>query len=277
MGEPREVHGHLERQARGAREHRRGLEALVDQQVGTRRGLHDVTARPRVTGEDDLPAGVRDGIAHRAAQPVDGREAGDRDAVAVVDRVRPVEGDLVGDRLEAGRGTDPAEGRRVPRQGLAHVLAEGREPQGGILAATAPDLDGIDPAGLREAAQQPRDVADVVGVEVREEDLGRGLDRESQRVEVCEGARAQVEEEEVLLGVADLDQERARRLAPPDPRVTTAQDRHADLTRGEGLRPRHHRRGVLALRQADHRGRRQRRGAAPAGECEAAVVVRGHS
>ena len=116
---------------------------------------------------------------------------------------------------------------------------EGREPERRVLVAAAPDLDRIDPAGLREAAQQPGDVADVIGVQVREEDLGRGLHRESQRVEVREGTRAQVEEEEVLLGVADLDEQRSRRLAASDPRVTAAKDRDADLAGGQGLRSRH--------------------------------------
>ena len=85
----------------------------------------------------------------------------------------------MGDRLEAVVGRTPADRCGVPGQRLAHVLAEGREAQRRVLVAAAPDLDGVDPAGLREAAQQPGDVADVVGVQVREEDLGRGLHREA--------------------------------------------------------------------------------------------------
>ena len=121
---------------------------------------------------------------------------------------------------------------------LAHVVDEGREPHRRVVAATTPDLDRVDPAGLREASQEPRDVADVIGVQVRQEDPGRGLHRQSERVEVREGAGAQVEEEEVLLRVADLDEERSRRLAPPDPGVATAQDRDPHLAAGQGLRAR---------------------------------------
>ena len=177
-----------------------------------------------------------DGVAHGTVQPMDGREAADDDPVAVVDRVRAVVRDLVGDRLEAGRRAHAAHRRGVPGHHLAHVMDERREPQRRVLVAAAPDLHRIDPPHLREAPQQPRDVADVIGVQMRQEDLGRGFHREPERVEVRERAGAQVEEEEVLLGVADLDEERPGRLAPPDPGVAAAQDRDPELAGVQGFR-----------------------------------------
>jgi hypothetical protein len=49
----------------------------------------------------------------------------------------------------------------------------------------------------------------VIGVEVRQEDLGGALDGELERGEVGECPGSQVEEEEILLRVADLDDQGA--------------------------------------------------------------------
>jgi hypothetical protein len=52
------------------------------------------------------------------------------------------------------------------------VLAEGREAERRVLAGPAPDLDRIDPIGLRQAAQEPGDVTDLVGMQTFGDLLG---------------------------------------------------------------------------------------------------------
>ncbi len=127
-----------------------------------------------------------------------------------------------------------------------------------VLSGGPPHLHGVAAPGLGEAPQQRRHVADVVGVQVRQEDLGRRRDRQAETVEVGQRARPQVEEEEVTLRIADLDQQRRRRLALLHERVTAAEDRHSDLVGCERLRSGHVHVCVLPSGSADHRRRRQR-------------------
>jgi hypothetical protein len=94
------------------------------------------------------------------------------------------------------------------------------------IAARTPPLDRVAPASLRHAPHHRRHVVHVVCVQVREEHLRGGCDRQTQTCEIGKGTGTEVEEEEVLLLVADLDQQRGRCLPRPDdgsplPRIVT--------------------------------------------------------
>src|SRR4249919_1587202 len=78
-------------------------------------------------------------------------------------------------------------------------------------------------------------------MEMREEDLGRAREREQEALPVGHGARTHVEEEEVLLVVAYLDEDRPGCLSARKVGVPTSQDRDTDLIRTQLLFPRNER------------------------------------
>ena len=233
--QPGDVQRCLQRQPGGLRIDGWRLEALVDEEICSHGCVHHVTARAGVTREDDLETAVGDGVADCSAETVDGREAGDGHPVALVDRLRSIERDLVADHREACGGTHSTHRGRVPGHRLAHVVDERRQAQVGILVGSAPDLDGVHPPSLRQAPHETGDVADVVSVEVGQEHLGRGLDRQREGVEVGQRSGPEVEEEEVPLRVAHLDQHRSGCLTAPDPRVSASEHGDADLAGGQHL------------------------------------------
>ena len=148
----------------------------------------------------------------------------------------------------------PAQRLHVPGVGGLEVVGVGVRAEVVLLAGRSPHLHRVAAPGLRQAPEQGGHVADVVGVEVGEEDLGGGGDREAEAVEVGEGARPEVEEEEVLLGVADLDQQRGRRLALLHERVAAAQHGDPDLSGPNRFGTGHEQVGVVPGRLPDHRG-----------------------
>lgn len=85
------------------------------------------------------------------------------------------------------------------------MLCVGSGAQLRALAARTPDLDWVAATGFGQARHQSRHVADMVGVQVAEEDLGRGRHGQLQAVEVGQRPGPQIEEKEVPLLVAHLD------------------------------------------------------------------------
>ncbi len=139
---------------------------------------------------------------------MDDGEGGDAHTVALVDGGGRIEGHL----LHLGPGTGLAgvaiERLHVPGVRGCEVLGVGGCTQFGTLAARSPDLDRVAASGLGQAPHQCGHVPDMVGVQVRQEYLRRGGDRQVQAVEVGNRPRTQVEEEEVTLLVAHLDEDR---------------------------------------------------------------------
>ena len=134
------------------------------------------------------------------------------------------------------------------------------------MARRSPHLHRVAASGLGQAVEQGGHVPHVVGVQVRQEHLRRRGHRQAQPGEVLQRTRAQVEEEEVPLSVADLDQHRGRRLRGSDERVAAAQDRDPDLARGHQFAPRHQRRRERSARRPDNRRGGQRNVAALTGQ-----------
>jgi hypothetical protein len=119
-----------------------------------------------------------------------------------------------------------AQRRHVPRVRSFEVLREGTSSERHELARRTPHLDRIGTATLRETPQQRRHVANMIRVQMRQEQLRRRRHRQTQPVEVRQRPRAEIEEEEVAFVVADFDEHRRRRLAlftngSPLPRIVT--------------------------------------------------------
>ena len=119
VGQTGDLQRRLQGKPGGLCEHRGRLEALMDQQVRARGRLHHMLAGARVSGEDNFEPGIGDGVADRAAEPVDRREAGDGHAVALVDRLRVIVGDLVPGHRKTGGRADAADRGGIQKGGQA--------------------------------------------------------------------------------------------------------------------------------------------------------------
>ena len=172
----------------------------MDQQVGPGRRLDDEAAGAGIAGEDHLAPGVLERIADGTAEAVDRGEARDRDSGALVDRLGLVVRELMCDGLETAHRTNATDRGRIPGHRLEHVPNERAETQLRVLIAAAPDLDRVHSPDLGKAAQEAGDVADVIRVQVPEEDLRGGFQRQEHRREVRQGTRAQIEEEKSSSG-----------------------------------------------------------------------------
>ena len=178
---------------------------------------------------------------------------------AVVDHRCPVPGHLGDLGVSPGLAGVPAQGLHVPGVRRPEMLGVGAGSQIWCLPGGSPDLDRVAATGLGQAPHKGRHVADVVGVQVGQEHLRRGRHRQTQTVVVGQGTGPEVEEEQVPIGVAHLDQQRRRRLARLHERVTRPQDRDPDLAISHRLRRRRQDRRQRSGRRPHHRGRRQRR------------------
>ena len=77
----------------------------------------------------------------------------------------------------------------------------------------------------------------MVCMQMGEKHLRRVGDRQAQPVEVRQRAGPEIEEEQVTLPIADLDQHRRRRLPLLHERITAAEDGDPDLTGGHRFGP----------------------------------------
>ena len=238
----------------------------MDQQVRAVACLDEVTARACVAGEHDTATRVVEPIPDRAVVDVDHRERGDRHTVALVHDLGPVVRHLGGAHASSRLAGVAAQRLHVPRVRHLEMAGVGLGAEPLVFTGWSPDLHRITPTGLREAPQQGRHVADMIGVQMGQEDLRRRRHRQSEPVEVGQRARAEVEEEEVLLGIADLDEQRRRRLALLDERVPAAEDRHADLVGTQRLGAGFEHLGIRPDGGADDRCGRQRHRAAVVGQ-----------
>ena len=152
----------------------------------------------------------------------------------------------------------PVQRLHVPRMRRLQRLGVGVGAEGLGGPSRPPHLHRVAATGLGQAVEQGGHVAHVVGVQVRQEHLRRRGHRQAQPGEVLQRTRAQVEEEQVALRVAHLDQHAGRRLRGSHERVAAAQDRDPDLVRGQCLRPRHEGRCEESFGRADHWCRGQR-------------------
>jgi hypothetical protein len=98
----------------------------------------------------------------------------------------------------------------------------------------------------------------MVGVEVGEEHLVELVHGQLQARVVRERTAAEVDDEDVALCVADLDEDAAGGLGARDPGVAAAEHRHPDLAVLELLVAGHEHLGVLPPRRTDHGCRRDR-------------------
>ena len=70
----------------------------------------------------------------------------------------------------------------------------------------------------------------MVGVQVSQEHLVKLVDRQLQTGVVCQGAAPDIENQDVTLGVTDLDHDAGRGLSARVPRIAASQYRHSQLT-----------------------------------------------
>jgi hypothetical protein len=252
-------------------------ERLVDQQIDTVTRVHQWVARSGVAREHDTASGVVEAVTHRSIEDVDHRERRDRDPVALMNGGRPVIGDLGREDASTGLPWMSAHRLEVPRVRGFDVPRIRTCAEGLVFAGRAPHLDGVASTTLGEAPQQGRHVTDVIGVQVADEHLRRRGHRQAQTVEVRQRPRAQVEEEQVVLLVANLDEHRRRRLALLHERITAAQYRHPDLVGRQLLGSRNEDARVCHARCPDHRRGRQRLPASFVRQLGQLVDLHGHT
>ena len=148
---------------------------------------------------------------------MDHRERRNAHTVSLIDHLGLAEVELDHFEAEALLGVDSARGLAVPVARFPDRLDEMAGSVSLFRSARPPDLDRPRPPRLAVAAEQGDQIGGVVGVQVGEEDLVKGVDGQSEPREVRHRAAADVEQEEVSLGVADLDQDARRRLRSGDP------------------------------------------------------------
>ena len=124
----------------------------------------------------------------------------------------------------------PFPGRGIPGKRFFDRFHEMLRAQAGFGPAWTPHVNwSIGPSHLRPAARERDQIAHVVGVQVGQEHLVELVDRQFQTGIVRRGAAAQVENQNVPLRVADLDQDAGRGLSACVPGVSASKHRHAHL------------------------------------------------
>ena len=104
-------------------------------------------------------------------------------------------------------------GRRVPGMRCLQMLSIGKSPKLFGLAGRSPDFyRSLSPA-LGEAPYQGWHVANMIGMKVSQEHFRCCGHRKFQSIEMCQGARTKIKEEEVALLISHLDKHGCRRLA----------------------------------------------------------------
>ena len=245
----------LDGEARRRRQHRGGREALVDEQVDAAlAGAHQRPGRAGVARVHEGEAGEVDAVAHGPAAGVHDRERGHGHAAASYTACVWLKSNSVTSIFRLSGFIAPALVVASQASACRIPSTKDRVPRRGSVPARAPDADG--PVGaphLGVAAGECDQVGGVVGVQVAEEHLVELVHRQLQARVVGERAAAEVEDEEVALGVADLDQDAGRGLGARHPGVAAAEHGHAQLAVLQLLLTGDERLGVLAPRRADDR------------------------
>jgi hypothetical protein len=108
---------------------------------------------------------------------------------------------------------------RVPRKRFLDGAGEVPCAEARLGPAGPPQVNrSVGPAHLRVAADKRDEVARVVGVQVRQKDLVELIDRQLQTGIVRQRAAPEVENQQVALGVADLDEDAGRGLGRASPK-----------------------------------------------------------